>query len=76
MNPTFLSPQYRHLFERVNVPYKDKVACFMATEDALVKQGTVLDVRHFQIGQFVSITGKTIDWGFQGVMHRWGFSKD
>lgn len=44
----------------------------MVTEDAVVKPGTQLDVRHFKIGQFVNITGKTIDWGFQGVMHRWG----
>lgn len=45
----------------------------MTTEEAVVKPGTLLDVRHFQVGQHVAVTGKTIDWGFQGAMHRWGF---
>lgn len=66
INPTFLTPAYRRMFEKVNIPYKDRVMGFMATEDAVVPPGTVLDVRHFQIGQYVAVTGKTIDWGFQG----------
>jgi large subunit ribosomal protein L3 len=72
ISPTFLTAAYRRMFEQVNVPYKDRIYGFMATEDAVVPPGTVLDARHFQVGQFVSVTGKTIDWGFQGVMHRWG----
>jgi len=72
INPTFLTPAYRQIFERANVPYKDKLACFDTTGDALIKPGAVLDVRHFQPGQFITATGKTIDWGFQGGMHRWG----
>jgi hypothetical protein len=66
INPTFLTPAYRRIFEKVNVPYKDRIIGFMATEDAVLPPGTVLDVRHFQVGQYVAVTGKTIDWGFQG----------
>lgn len=71
-NPTFLTDSYRRQFEKAGVPYKEHLASFMVTEDALVPAGTKLDVRHFQVGQFVRVAGKTIDWGFQGVMHRWG----
>lgn len=45
----------------------------MVTEDAVVMPGTPLHVCHFKVGQFVTATGKTVDWGFQGGMHRWGF---
>lgn len=72
IDPLFLSASYKRIFEKVNVPYKDKLASFLVTEDAVVKAGTQLDVRHFKVGQFVNVSGKTIDWGFQGVVHRWG----
>ena len=42
------------------------------TENALPQVGMPLDARHFSIGQFVTVSGKSIDWGFQGGMHRWG----
>lgn len=51
---------------------KDTLGSFLCTEDAVVEPGTKLDVRHFNVGQRVNIAGKTIDWGFQGPMHRWG----
>ncbi|KAI6176756.1 39S ribosomal protein L3, mitochondrial [Aphelenchoides bicaudatus] len=38
----------------------------------LFQRAPVLDVRHFQVGQYVAVSGKTIDWGFQGGVHRWG----
>nr|CAD2200161.1 unnamed protein product [Meloidogyne enterolobii] len=68
----FYTDEYRKIFEKVGVPYKKFMAGFMVSEDAVVKPGTVLDVRHFQVGQYITLSGKTIDWGFQGVMHRWG----
>jgi len=69
----FYTDVYRRIFERVGIPYKKRMANFLVTEDAIVKPGTHLDVQHFKVGQFVTISGKTIDWGFQGAMHRWGF---
>ncbi|KAF7638421.1 FAD_binding_2 domain-containing protein [Meloidogyne graminicola] len=26
----------------------------------------------WSVGQYITLSGKSIDWGFQGVMHRWG----
>ena len=72
IDPTFVTPGYRKIFEQNAVPCKDRKASFVVTEDAAIKAGTRLDVRHFTVGQFVNVSGKTIDWGFQGVMHRWG----
>lgn len=72
VDSVFYTDAYRRLFQRANVPIKEFLAGFVASEDALVDVGTRLDVRHFQIGQHVAVSGKTIDWGFQGVMHRWG----
>ncbi|KAJ8303396.1 hypothetical protein KUTeg_019792 [Tegillarca granosa] len=34
--------------------------------------GTPLSVNHFRVGDYVDCSGKSIDWGFQGVKKRWG----
>lgn len=68
----FYTDAYRRIFNQINVPLKETLAGFVCTPDAILKPGTKLDVRHFNIGQYVTISGKTIDWGFQGVVHRWG----
>jgi len=68
----FYSDEWRSLFRRAGVPTKEIVGGFTVTEDAILERGTKLDVRHFQVGQHVSVSGKTIDYGFQGVMRRWG----
>lgn len=69
----FYTDAYRRFYERAGVPIKQECFGFVCTEDAVVAPGARLDVRHFQVGQYVTATGRTIDWGFQGVMHRWGF---
>ncbi|CAB3402950.1 unnamed protein product [Caenorhabditis bovis] len=71
-NPTQYSVGYRRQFLRAGIPVKEKLGCFIVTEDALPAVGQPLDARHFTVGQYVTATGKTIDWGFQGGMHRWG----
>uniref|UniRef100_A0A0K0EKY4 Large ribosomal subunit protein uL3m n=1 Tax=Strongyloides stercoralis TaxID=6248 RepID=A0A0K0EKY4_STRER len=71
-DPRKFTSQYRRMFDSVSVPCKSKIGSFMVTEDAVVTPGTKLDVRHFNVGQYITATGKTIDWGFQGVVHRWG----
>ncbi|CAJ0598742.1 unnamed protein product [Cylicocyclus nassatus] len=63
---------YRKQFERACVPVKKHLGSFLVSEEALPTVGTSLDARHFTVGQYVTATGKTIDWGFQGGMHRWG----
>ncbi|CAJ0573968.1 unnamed protein product, partial [Mesorhabditis spiculigera] len=64
---------YRRLFQDAGVPVKKELASFLVSPDALPALGQRLDVRHFNVGQYITATGKTIDWGFQGAMHRWGF---
>nr|CDJ94308.1 Ribosomal protein L3 domain containing protein [Haemonchus contortus] len=63
---------YRRQFIRAGVPTKKYLGSFLVSEEALPSVGTKLDARHFSVGQFVTATGKSIDWGFQGGMHRWG----
>lgn len=63
---------YRQQFTKANVPPKKHLGSFLVSEEALPTIGTRLDVRHFIVGQYVTVSGKTIDWGFQGGVHRWG----
>uniref|UniRef100_A0A914W7E1 Large ribosomal subunit protein uL3m n=1 Tax=Plectus sambesii TaxID=2011161 RepID=A0A914W7E1_9BILA len=71
-DPRKLSAAYRGLFDRHGLPPKQHLASFVVSEDAKLQPGTQLFATHFKIGQWVDCTAKTIDWGFQGVMHRWG----
>ncbi|CAJ0942624.1 unnamed protein product, partial [Mesorhabditis belari] len=64
---------YRKMFAKAGLPVKEKIASFIVTPDAVPQLGMPLDVRHFTVGQYITASGKTIDWGFQGAMHRWGF---
>uniref|UniRef100_A0A158P9C4 Large ribosomal subunit protein uL3m n=1 Tax=Angiostrongylus cantonensis TaxID=6313 RepID=A0A158P9C4_ANGCA len=63
---------YRKQFAKARIPPKKHLGSFLVSEDALPTIGTNLDVRHFIVGQYVTASGKSIDWGFQGGMHRWG----
>ncbi|OZC11466.1 ribosomal protein L3 [Onchocerca flexuosa] len=73
-DPTKFTARYRATFERHGrFPVKKHLAAFLVTEDAVVEPGTELHVCHFKVGQYITATGHTIDWGFQGGMHRWGF---
>ncbi|MCP9259142.1 F-box/SPRY domain-containing protein 1 [Dirofilaria immitis] len=72
-SPTKFTARYRATFERHGFSVKKHIAAFLVTEDAVVEPGTELHVCHFKVGQYITATGHTIDWGFQGGMHRWGF---
>ncbi|EYC20399.1 hypothetical protein Y032_0022g604 [Ancylostoma ceylanicum] len=71
-DPDKFTHVYRNQFARACVPVKKYLGSFLVSEEALPTVGTSLDVRHFTVGQYVTATGKSIDWGFQGGMHRWG----
>jgi hypothetical protein len=45
----FYSTPYRQIFQRAGVPCKKLMGGFLVTEDAIVKPGTPIDVRHFQV---------------------------
>ncbi|RCN46060.1 ribosomal protein L3 [Ancylostoma caninum] len=71
-DPDKFTHAYRNQFTRACVPVKKYLGSFLVSEEALPTVGTSLDVRHFTVGQYVTASGKSIDWGFQGGMHRWG----
>uniref|UniRef100_F1L8Z6 Large ribosomal subunit protein uL3m n=1 Tax=Ascaris suum TaxID=6253 RepID=F1L8Z6_ASCSU len=71
-DPSKFTHVYRDIFMRQGLPVKQHLGSFVVTEDAVVAPGTPLHVCHFSVGQYIAVTGRTIDWGFQGGMHRWG----
>nr|CAG4643253.1 EOG090X07HN [Ilyocryptus agilis] len=72
-NPEKFTKQYCNLFKDVGLMPKKRLARFLVTPDAALPAGTPLYAGHFVIGQVVDVLGKTIDYGFQGVMKRFGF---
>ena len=72
-NPQEVSAAYAGLFKEAGILPKKRLTSMFVTDDARLLPGTPLTVSHFRVGDFVDVFGKTIDWGFQGVMKRWGF---
>lgn len=65
-------PMYGH-FQKAGVEPKQVLTEVKVSNDAMLPVGFRFDVRHFQLGQYVDITGRTKGKGFQGPMKRWGF---
>jgi len=63
---------YRNKFDLIGVPVKRHLGSFVITEDAKLQPGTRLYANHFVVGQRVTCSGRSIDWGFEGGLHRWG----
>ena len=61
-------------FARADVTPKKRLREFRVTPDAILPEGTELDVRHFFAGQLVDVSGTSKGKGFQGVMKRHGFA--
>lgn len=72
-DPQQFTKEYCGLFSSSGLPPKRILARFMVTPNAAIQPGTPLFANHFQPGDIVDVSGKTIDRGFQGVMKRWGF---
>jgi len=72
-DPTIFTKEYCGLFTESAVMPKIKLTRFLVSPEAALPLGTPLYATHFQVGQYVDISGKTIDHGFQGVVKRWGF---
>ncbi|BFZ13453.1 hypothetical protein BsWGS_16492 [Bradybaena similaris] len=71
-DPRQFSKAYNNLFAKAGVPPKRWLTRFLITPDAAVQPGTPLCVNHFRVGDYVDVQSRTRDWGFQGVMKRWG----
>ncbi|KZS18953.1 Mitochondrial ribosomal protein L3 [Daphnia magna] len=72
-NPDRFTRQYCSLFNEVGLLPKKRLARFIVTPNAVLPPCTPLTAGHFVVGQAVDVYGKTIDYGFQGVVKRWGF---
>jgi large subunit ribosomal protein L3 len=72
-DPRNFSSEYLELFKNSGVPPKRKLTKFMVSSNAVVQPGTPLYANHFRVGDYVDVGAKTIGFGFQGVMKRWGF---
>jgi large subunit ribosomal protein L3 len=72
-DPSSFSEHYVKMFNEAGIPPKRKVTRFVITEDAKLPPGTQLHIDHFRVGDYVDCQARTIGYGFQGVMKRWGF---
>nr|SVE76430.1 EOG090X07HN [Daphnia longispina] len=72
-NPERFTKQYCNLFASVGLMPKKTLSRFIITPNAALPPCTPITAGHFVVGQAVDISGKTIDYGFQGVVKRWGF---
>lgn len=69
----FHKPHVAAFYKAARVPVKHVCAGFPVTPDAYAPVGTKLDVRHFKPGQEVNISFQNTDYGFKGVVFKYGF---
>nr|CAH8863238.1 unnamed protein product [Trichobilharzia regenti] len=71
-DPIEFTPEWCNLFKEAGIPPKRKISRFLVSPDAALKPGTPLGVNHFRVGDYLDITARTTNRGFQGVIERWG----
>ncbi len=67
------SKQMRGHFAKANVEPKAKVVEFRVPAEGMIGVGQELTADHFQVGQYVDVTGTSIGKGFAGAMKRHNF---
>jgi large subunit ribosomal protein L3 len=72
-NPKYMRKSQMGHYLKADVGPKTYLKEFKITEENKLPIGYVISPRHFTVGQFVDIKGKTRGKGFQGAMQRWGF---
>ena len=55
------------------MPPKRHLKEFKVDPENLLPVGYMIGVRHFTVGQYVDVTGRTKGKGFMGVVKAWGF---
>jgi len=63
----------RKIFSSINLSPKKIIKEFRVDSEHLLEVGTILDVNHFKIDQFVDASSISIGKGFAGVMKRHNF---
>ncbi|XP_050306937.1 39S ribosomal protein L3, mitochondrial [Anthonomus grandis grandis] len=72
-DPSMFTKDYCGLFKDSGVLPTKWLGRFFVSPGAAPPIGTTITAKHFQVGNYVDVRGKTIDRGFQGVMKRHGF---
>uniref|UniRef100_A0A0R3WCH0 Histone H2A n=1 Tax=Taenia asiatica TaxID=60517 RepID=A0A0R3WCH0_TAEAS len=73
-DPVEFTAEWCGLFTSAGVPPKRKITRFLVSPDAALEPGTPITINHFRVGDYVDVTARTINRGFQGVIERWGMS--
>ncbi|VDO03915.1 unnamed protein product [Rodentolepis nana] len=73
-DPAEFTPEWCGLFTSLGIPPKRRISRFMVSPDAALDPGTPLTINHFRVGDYIDVTARTINRGFQGVIERWGMS--
>ncbi|KAM7534310.1 hypothetical protein Aperf_G00000111439 [Anoplocephala perfoliata] len=73
-DPAEFTAEWCGLFTSVGIPPKRKISRFLVSPDAALEPGTPLTINHFRVGDYIDVTARTINRGFQGVIERWGMS--
>ncbi|XP_065569155.1 large ribosomal subunit protein uL3m-like [Artemia franciscana] len=72
-DPRLFTKEYCSLFGPSGVLPKKALSRFLVSPGSELPPGTPLFANHFRVGDYVDVAGKTRDWGFQGVVKRFGF---
>ena len=72
--PAKLNKPEKSFFAKLKTEPVKKIKEFRVSEDSLVESGTMIDVSHFVVGQFVDVKATSIGKGFAGGMKRHNFS--
>lgn len=72
-DPSTFTKEYCGLFSDSGVLPTKWLGRFFVSPEAALPLGTIITARHFQVGNYVDVRGKTMDRVFQGVMKRHGF---
>jgi len=71
--PYKVSKSMKKVFANAKVEPKTKLKEFRVSENHMLDVGLELKPTHFEIGQFVDVSGTSIGKGFAGVMKRHNF---
>ena len=71
--PYKVSKSMKQVFANAKVEPKSKLKEFRVSENHMLDVGLELKPSHFEIGQFVDVSGTSIGKGFAGVMKRHNF---
>lgn len=71
--PSKVSKSMKKVFANAKVEPRAVLKEFRVSEDNLLEVGTEIKPSHYEIGQYVDVSGRSIGKGFAGVMKRHNF---